>query len=67
MIRNKVICERCASYVEVSRSEPHSDAVKAAIALDGAKLERGPVRPDKSGFICDRHDGADKQPRQRAS
>lgn len=61
MIRHKVICELCASSVEVSRSEPHSDAVKAAIALGWKRLERGPVGPDKSGFICDSHDAADKQ------
>jgi hypothetical protein len=63
MICNKIICEICASSIEVCRPTPHSDGVKAAIALGWTKLARGPVGPDKSGFICDSHDVAGKQPK----
>ena len=62
MICHKVICEICASSIEVCRHKAHSDGEKAAIALGWTKLERGPVGPDKSGYICDSHDAADKQP-----
>jgi hypothetical protein len=62
MIGNKVICEICASSIEVGRPTPHSDGVKAALALGWTKLARGPVAPHKSGFICDSHDEAGKQP-----
>jgi hypothetical protein len=60
MICHKVICEICASSVEVCRPNPHSDATTAAIALGWTRLKRGPVGPDKSGFVCERHDGANE-------
>lgn len=63
MICNKIICEICASSIEVCRPTPHSDGVKAAIALGWTRLARGPVGPDKSGFICDSHDAAGKRPK----
>jgi hypothetical protein len=67
VIRNKVICELCPSYVEVSRVEPHSDAAKAAVALGWMKLERGPIGSDKSGFICDRHSAEEIRSSGKAS